>query len=170
MTLLIDAPDGAPNQPELDAFLQRVAATASKVLSLPVPVEISLLLCGSDSIQDLNRRYRCQDKPTDVLSFPLLELDPDHQTEWRQQLDKAADPDSGEAVLGDIVISLDIAEVQAAEYGHSLQREMGFLLVHGVLHLLGYDHEGDPEGSLRMRAREEEILKTLNLSRDSGGL
>lgn len=169
MTLLIDTTVGVPMMPALDAFLQQVSDTAAAILSLPVPVEISLLLTDDDSIQALNRQYRGQDKPTDVLSFPLLELDPRFETDWQAQLMHAVERDSGEAVLGDIIISLDKAAVQAAEYGHSLQRELGFLLIHGMLHLLGFDHEGDLVGRRQMRVLEEEILMALNLTRDTDG-
>lgn len=116
--------------------------------------EVSVLLGDDATVQALNRDYRGIDRPTDVLSFAQRE---------------GEDLPGGEVspVLGDIVISLDRARAQAGEYGHSLERELGFLAVHGVLHLLGWDH-ADPEAEARMMARTEAILAPLGLSRDAG--
>lgn len=111
--------------------------------------EISLTLCDDAYIRELNRDYRGKDSSTDVLSFPMLDFD---------------SPET-ETLLGDIVISLERAEKQAAEYGHSLLRELCFLSVHSALHLLGYDHVDDEEGRLYMEAKQEEILCRLGINR-----
>jgi probable rRNA maturation factor len=114
-------------------------------------LEISLTLVDAEEIQTLNREYRDKDQVTDVLSFPLYES-PDQI------------PTEGTALLGDIVICLSRAEEQASEYGHSLERELAFLFVHSMFHLLGFDHE-DPQDTRAMREAEESVLAALGLSR-----
>ena len=131
--------------------------TLAKAEKLPPSLEVSLLLCGNSDIESLNRRYRNTPSPTDVLSFP--------QHTGREGLPLTA----GEPLLlGDIAISLEKAREQALEYGHSLERELGFLFLHGLLHLLGYNHR-HPRETFRMRARERAILRILGLRRDGHG-
>ena len=125
--------------------LERIAAHALEAEHVPVPAELSILLADDAVVHELNRDYRHTDAPTDVLSFS--------QSEGRDFARPA-----GEAPhLGDIVISIDTAKRQAAEYDVSLQDELLHLLVHGILHLLGHDHES-PEDASTMRAREDAIL------------
>lgn len=119
-------------------------------------VEVSIALVDDDYIQKLNKKYRGLDAPTDVLSFAMRETVPEGNDSFEY---------FEEELLGDVVISLERARVQAVEYGHSFERETGFLVVHGMLHLLGYDHEVDEEKNV-MRQKEEEILKTMDLTRD----
>ncbi len=167
MTLLIDSIQVIHSLDEaLETFLQQIATKAVEVLALPVPIEISLVLADNGQIKELNRTYRDKDTSTDVLSFPLLELNPTATSVYEGLLQKSIEPDSGEVVLGDIVISVEQARLQAIEYGHSFERELGFLLVHGLLHLLGYDHEGSEEDTRLMRSLEEGILEALLLKRD----
>lgn len=113
--------------------------------------EISVTFLKSDKIQKLNYEYRGKDKSTDVLSFPMYE-----------SMDEF--PDEGELQLGDVVINKEQAQVQADEYGHTFKREMVYLFVHSLLHLLGYDHE-DREDKKIMRKREEEIMEELDIPR-----
>ncbi len=115
----------------------------------PEETELSVMFVDDAEIRELNARWRGIDKPTDVLSFPL-----------RGSGEIAAQAPQ----LGDIVVSVETARRQAAEYGHSLEREIGFLLVHGLLHLLGEDHE-TPEQDARMRARQRELLGVWGLDR-----
>jgi probable rRNA maturation factor len=135
---------------------------------------VTLTLTDDEGIRELNRQYRGLDKSTDVLSFSLLEGDePDiHYDEeyeateegeesWKDE-EKAANP--LEELLGDIIISVPRTEAQAEEYGHSFERELGFLFVHGFLHLLGYDH-GNVEDEREMFAKQEEVLKEAGLMR-----
>lgn len=119
-------------------------------------VEISVRFVDDEEIQRLNLSYRNKDASTDVLSFPMGE-----NGEYDVNLD------TGAKILGDIVISLEHAVRQADMYGHSLQREIGFLTVHSMLHLLGYDHEAGGIEQVRMREREEAILTQLGLKRNS---
>jgi probable rRNA maturation factor len=120
-------------------------------------VEVSVALVDNDYIRELNKNYRCIDAPTDVLSFAMTEGSDG------EELFEMAIPE-GE-ILGDIVISMERAQEQARDYGHSLVREMGYLAVHGVLHLLGYDHELEEDKRV-MRAKEEDILKAFDLKRE----
>lgn len=118
--------------------------------------EVSVSFVSNTEIRNLNRDYRGKDKSTDVLSFPLSDngvYDINNET--------------GASILGDVVISLETAIKQAEMFGHSLEREIGFLTVHSMLHLLGYDHETSPLDSRIMREKEEAILEKLGISRDS---
>ncbi len=115
--------------------------------------EVSLFLCSDAAIRDLNRRYRKLDEATDVLSFP--------QYAGREDLPAKG----GSLHLGDIAISLERARDQAVSFGHSLQREVGFLFTHGLLHLLGYDH-GETGQARKMRQMEERVLEGAGLRRD----
>ena len=114
--------------------------------------EVSLLFVDNDAIQQLNKDYRDKDMPTDVLSFPMYE--PDEEI-----------VDEEEILLGDIIISLERAKEQSEDYGHSLEREVMYLLVHGLLHLLGYDHMQDDQKQT-MRQREEHLLGLIGAVRE----
>lgn len=120
--------------------------------------EVSVSLVDDYEIHELNREYRDKDRATDVLSFPLGE-----NGEFE------VDAESGALLLGDIVISMETAVRQAEEYGHSLQREVGFLTVHSMLHLLGYDHETGAEDEAEMLSRQEKILASMGVTRASSG-
>lgn len=120
------------------------------------PAEISVKFVNDEEIKELNSKFRNIDRSTDVLSFPLGE---------NGVYD--INPATGAKMLGDIVISMEHAVEQADRYGHSLQREIGFLTVHSMLHLLGYDHEGGGIESVRMREKEETVLTQLGLKRNS---
>lgn len=119
------------------------------------PAEISVTFVDDVRIHELNKEYRNVDKSTDVLSFPLSE-----NGEYDKNLE------TGACLLGDIVISVETAIRQAEEYGHSLQREIGFLTVHSMLHLLGYDHVNGGLEEVRMREKEERVLTELGLKRN----
>ena len=119
------------------------------------PAEISVTFVDDERIHELNREFRNVDRSTDVLSFPLGE---------NGVYDK--NPENGACLLGDIVISVETAVRQAETYGHSLQREIGFLTVHSMLHLLGYDHVNGGIEEVRMREKEEHVLTELGLKRN----
>lgn len=120
------------------------------------PAEVSVTFVDNERIHALNKEYRNVDRPTDVLSFPLGE---------NGEYDK--NMDTGALLLGDIVISVPKAMEQAETYNHSLQREIGFLTVHSMLHLLGYDHEQGGMEEVRMREKEETVLTKIGLKRDN---
>ena len=114
--------------------------------------EVSVTLTDNEGIHALNNQYRGIDAPTDVISFPLVE----YESTEEPPVDEAT-------MLGDIVISLERAEEQAEEFGHSFEREVAFLTVHSMLHLLGYDHVNSEAEDEEMRARQRDIMKTLGL-------
>lgn len=152
----------AQRAPQLAQLLERAVAFAVKEEMGGDNFEIFLTLTDGEGIKELNRQYRNIDKATDVLSFPLLKRTPGQTGEFWEEQD--IDPQTGEVMLGDIVLSLEAARAQAAEYGHSLEREAAYLCVHSVLHLLGYDHISQEDKRL-MRKREEEIMNAFGLGR-----
>lgn len=124
--------------------------------------EINVLVTDDAGIRAINRASRNIDRATDVLSFPMFELTAGQlPASW----DAYRDPETGLVPLGDMAISLERAKQQAAEYGHSAQREVGYLTIHSVLHLLGYDHVDEGAMKRQMRAAEEAILAELALPR-----
>lgn len=156
MSLLLMNEQEAVNLPTgLEETLAQVVELVLESEKADPEAEVSLVLVDDAAIRQMNRDYRGLDKPTDVLSFALEEDAPDEPN--------FEDPTAG-LVLGDIIISLETAQRQSQEYGHSLEREVAFLLVHGLLHLLGYDHQEKDE-TAEMRRREEEILAEVNLGR-----
>lgn len=124
--------------------------------------EVALTFVDDARIRELNRDWRGIDRPTDVLSFALHDDVGEPDIVFDELDDGATNPVSG--LLGDIIISLERAKAQSEEYGHSLEREIGFLFVHGFLHLLGYDHQTAEEEAV-MFAKQEEILRRAGLSR-----
>ncbi len=116
--------------------------------------EVSVTFTDNEGIRELNKKFRQIDKPTDVLSFPLFDYEGDCE-----------EPPIDEMIsnLGDIVISLEKAEEQAAQFGHSFKREVAFLTVHSMLHLLGYDHETSEADEIEMRSKQTEIMRIMGL-------
>lgn len=138
----------------LEEGLQAVA----RLNGLPEAAEVDVTIVDDEEIHALNREYRNMDKPTDVLSFAL-----DEDSEESDEPELVGGPE--EHLYGDIIISAETALRQAEEYGHGLEREMTYLAVHGMFHLLGYDHMTEEEKSV-MRAKEEEALRAINLSEE----
>ncbi|MCL2571507.1 MAG: rRNA maturation RNase YbeY [Defluviitaleaceae bacterium] len=134
--------------PEQLELLNRVTLAVAKYCDCPGNSEVSISFINAEEIRVLNRDYRGKDTATDVLSFPIN--------------DELA---MGSISLGDIVICMDVAREQAKEYGHSLNRELAFLLVHGLLHLFGYEHETS-EDETEMKAAQNDILNTLRIGRE----
>ena len=139
----------------------RASLKAENVLA---PCEINVLVTTDKGIHAIKLASRNVDRPTDVLSFPMFELTAGQPPEdWEDYLDPGTDL----VPLGDMCISLERAQAQATEFGHSLRRELGYLTVHSVLHLLGYDHMDEGEQKRRMRAREDAIIQTMsNMTRE----
>ena len=148
------------NPPSLRALLRNAVKTALAAEGMDDPCEINILLTDDEGIHEVNLEMRDIDRPTDVLSFPMFDLVPG---EHPDEMD--ADPATGRIPLGDMCISVERARAQAQEYGHSFEREICYLAVHSVLHLLGYDHLDEGEMKRQMRAREEEIMSELKLER-----
>ena len=145
---------------EIKALIKKCAMQTLKYMEFDTDVEISLMLTDNEGIRELNNLHRNIDRATDVLSFPMFEYDEDGEIIE----DYAEFNEMGEMCLGDIVISLERANEQAEEYGHSFEREVGFLTVHSMLHLLGYDHM-TPEDEEEMFAYQREILDETGLVR-----
>ena len=146
-------------------LLTRVIAAALEAEKVTIPCGVDVLLTTNEGIREINLEQRQIDAATDVLSFPMLELTPGVPPtgEGEDELD----PETGLCCMGDMVISVERAKEQAAEFGHSIQRELAYLAVHSVLHLLGYDHLDEGPQKARMRAREEAILEGLGVTRES---
>ena len=142
------------------ALIRKVIRTALAAEGVDFPCEVDVLFTDDSGIHAINREMRQVDRPTDVLSFPEFDLTPG-------QLPGAedADPGTGLVPLGDMVISMEHVAAQAKEYGHSNRRELSYLVVHSVLHLLGYDHLDEGPQKAQMRAREEAILGELGIGR-----
>ena len=138
--------------PSLRALVRRALKASLEYEKVKFAPEVSVTFTDNEGIRELNAYHRNIDRATDVLSFPLFE---------KEDLSDATDGDA----LGDIVISLQRAREQANEYGHSFEREVAFLTVHSMLHLLGYDHEISEEDEKEMFFKQEEILKTIGLNR-----
>lgn len=131
----------------------------------PYEAEVNLTLVDNTSIQEINREYRNIDKPTDVLSFPLLSYESAGDFSGiEEETESNFNPDTGEVLLGDIIISVPKVLEQAESYGHSVKREFAFLIVHSVLHLLGYDHMTPAEAAF-MENKQKHILESMGILR-----
>ena len=127
-----------------------------------VPCEINVLVTDDQGIRAINKAYRQIDAPTDVLSFPMFQF---VEGKLPESWDGYLDAETGMLPLGDMAISLERAKQQAEQFGHSAKREVGYLTIHSVLHLLGYDHVDEGPMKSRMRAKEETILAEIELTR-----
>lgn len=146
--------------PEIEKAINDVCAAVMDMEECAFDAQISVTLVDNDAIREINNDQRGIDRPTDVLSFPMLEFDEDGT------FDDEYDMDGDMVMLGDIVISMERAREQAEEYGHSFLRETAFLTAHSMLHLLGYDHVDDKEGEEIMCRKQEEVLTSLGITRD----
>lgn len=131
----------------------------------PYEAEVNVVLTDNPSIRQVNREYRNMDAATDVLSFPMVEYEtPSDFSRVEELFADCFNPESGELMLGDIMISMDKVEEQAEKYGHSQERELAFLVAHSMLHLLGYDHMEEAE-RLVMEKKQNEILESKGYTR-----
>ena len=146
------------------SVIQKCVEATLKEEGVPVPCEINVFVTNDSGIQAINKASRNLDKPTDVLSFPMFQLEPGQlPEEW----DDFLDPETDMCPLGDMAISLERAVAQAKEFGHSVRREIGYLTIHSMLHLLGYDHLDEGPMKMQMRERDETIAGTIShMSRD----
>ena len=145
-------------QPIISQIITKCIETTLAAENITVPCEINVMVTDDKGIHAINLASRQIDRPTDVLSFPMFELEPGNPPEdWEEYLD----PDSGMCPLGDMCISLERATLQAKEFDHSVRREVGYLTIHSMLHLLGYDHLDEGEMKRQMRAREEHIASRI---------
>ncbi len=140
--------------PEAARLIKKAVRMALDAEGVGKPCLISVMLTDDAGIREVNREFRDIDRPTDVLSFPMNELTPgDFDPALCDQ-----DPETGALMLGDMMISLERCQAQGEEFGHGFGREIQYLTIHSVLHLLGYDHVDEGEGKRRMRAREKAIM------------
>lgn len=151
------------------ALMQRCADAAQKAEGVACETAVYVEIVDDEAIQAINREQRGKDASTDVLSFPSVDY-PKGKTAGAAAalLRREYDPDAGACVLGDIIISMDHVRAQAREYGHSERRETGYLLTHGLFHLMGYDHMTDEDKPV-MRAMEEKSLASIGLTREEEG-
>lgn len=145
--------------------LDKLVSFVAEQLACPYEIEVSVTLVDKEEIHRLNREFRDVDRPTDVLSFPMMEYEePSDFTSTSFLQSKTISPETGELLLGDIVICSQVVCEQAKEYGHSELREFSFLVVHSLLHLFGYDHMEEDE-RVQMEQIQREFMQMLQISR-----
>ena len=165
MILDIDCAQGMTLTERWASLLQQAAAAAKQAEGIACPVKAHLRLTDDEEIHCINREYRQVDRATDVLSFPTVTYPSGtHASQTPALLDQEYDPDLDAVFLGDLIISVDHARQQAHEYGHSEDRELCYLLIHGLFHLFGYDHMQEDERQV-MRKMEEKALAAINMER-----
>jgi len=145
-------------KPLIASVIRKCIETTLASEGIDAACEINVLVTNDRGIHAINKAYREVDKPTDVLSFPMFQLTAgEPPKDW----DAYIDPETGLCPLGDMALSLERAVAQAKEFGHSTRREVGYLTIHSMLHLLGYDHLDEGQQKAQMRAREEEIAASI---------
>ncbi len=148
-----------------EKLAERVVKHCLDYVSFPYEAEVNLTLTDNKGIHVINKEYRQIDRPTDVLSFPMLNYEAPGNFAFLEDEDSNDfNPDTGEAMLGDIIISVDKVLEQAESYGHSVEREYAFLITHSMLHLFGYDHIKEDEAKV-MEEKQKEILVQMNILR-----
>ncbi len=154
---------------DYEDIINKVVAEAADYEKCPYETEVNVVLTDNKSIHEINRETRNVDAPTDVLSFPMIEYGvPADFDSLEEEMELSPgdyfNPDSGELILGDIVISVEKVMEQAEKYGHSQERELAFLVAHSMMHLFGYDHMEAEEAKV-MEAKQEDVLRALGISR-----
>lgn len=148
-----------------EELVRRCLRAVLEAESCPYEAQVEVVITDNAAIREVNREFRGIDAPTDVLSFPMIEYgQPSDFSGLEERAREYFDPDSGELLLGDMMLSAEKVKEQAAAYGHSLEREFAFLIVHSLLHLCGYDHM-EEEDRLRMEARQAVIMERLGILR-----
>lgn len=164
MTVLFEDEGNLELPLSCEEIAKNVVEAALDYVNCPYEAEVNLLLTMNEEIHQMNLNFREIDRPTDVLSFPMVEYETPGDFEFLEELDEYFHPESGELMLGDIVISKEKVLSQAEEYGHSITREYAFLIAHSMLHLFGYDHMEEAE-RVEMERMQEEILEGLQILR-----
>ena len=150
---------------DIDSLIKKVIEATLDYENCPYEVEINVVLTDNAAIQEINREQRQIDAPTDVLSFPMAYYEtPSDFDHLEEEQEDCFHPETGELMLGDIIISLEKVISQAKEYGHSTMRELGFLIAHSMLHLCGYDHMQEDERNV-MEEKQREIMNIVELKR-----
>lgn len=168
MTINIDYETDIRIVPEIpeEEIINKVITQACDYEKCPYEVEVNVLLTDNESIHETNREYRGVDAPTDVLSFPMIDYEAPADFSFLEDspVEDYFDPDTGELLLGDIVISVEKVMEQAEKYGHSVKRELAFLVAHSMLHLFGYDHM-EPDEAEVMEDKQNQILLNIGITR-----
>lgn len=168
MTILMEQEIDSDIPKQLKADITSVIEEVIRVEKCPYNCEVNLTFTDNNGIREINRDYREMDLPTDVLSFPMVPYEsPADFSILEEDMIRISsfNPETEELLLGDIIISLERAKEQAEEYGHSLKREICFLVAHSMLHLFGYDHMEEEEREI-MEQKQRDVLDALNISRD----
>lgn len=164
MTITIEAETNVDFNFDYDSLAREVIDFTMDHEGFPFEAEVDLTLVDNERIHEINKEYREIDRPTDVLSFPLLSYETAGNFDAIEQNDDNFNPDTGEVMLGDIIISVEKVKEQAALYGHEPKREFAFLIVHSMLHLFGYDHMTPKEAAF-MENKQKDILEEMNILR-----
>lgn len=165
MSFILEAEVEVPFTFDYEELAQRVVNHCLDYASFPYEAEVNLTLTDNEGIHAINKEFREIDRPTDVLSFPMLSYTtPGDFAFLDEEESDDFNPDTGEALLGDIVISVEKVLEQAENYGHSVEREYAFLITHSMLHLFGYDHMTEEDAAV-MEAKQTEILNQMNILR-----
>ncbi len=164
MTVEIENEYGEFSVQNPEEVINRVVNEALDHEKCPYEAQVYVLLTNNEEIHTINREHRQIDRPTDVLSFPMFQYEKEADFDEVEEDMDAFHPQTGELILGDIIISVDKVKEQAAEYGHSETRELAFLVAHSMLHLMGYDHMV-PQEAEEMQKRQEEILASCGYVR-----
>ena len=150
---------------DYEQLIQSVIAMALEKEQCPYEAEVNVILTNDEQIHEINQEYRSIDRPTDVLSFPLLDYrTPGNFEGIEDHIEDYFNLETGELMLGDIIISVDKVYEQAENYGHSIQRELAFLVAHSMFHLMGYDHMEDEERII-MEKKQSELLSSMGITR-----
>ncbi len=149
---------------EYKKLAEEVIEAAIEVEGFPFEAEVNVLLVSEEEIQEINREHREIDRPTDVLSFPMIMYEKPGDFSKIEQDTYNFNPDTGEALLGDIILCVNKVKEQAENYGHSQKREYAFLILHSMLHLFGYDHMTEEEAAV-MEQKQRDILEHINILR-----
>ena len=165
MTILMESETEVDFDFDYEKVAKDVVNTALDYMKFPFETEVSITLTDNDGIQVINKEFRDIDAPTDVLSFPMIEYEKPGDFSKIEENDDLFNPETGEVILGDIVLNIPRIHAQAEEYQHSNLREYAFLIAHSMLHLMWFDHMTEEEASV-MEQKQREILNILNISRD----
>ena len=164
MTLLFEEEGSLKLDLPYEELATKVIEAALDYVKCPYEAEVNLLLTMNEEMREMNQNFRQIDRPTDVLSFPMIDYEKAGDFDFLENVMDCFNPETGELMLGDIVISKEKVIAQAEEYGHSIEREYAFLIAHSMLHLFGYDHMEDAERVV-MEDMQKEILKQLQILR-----
>lgn len=167
MSVFFEHDSGVSVPEKYEMIVEDVISASISFVNCPFACEVNVIFTDNAGIQEINREYRNIDAPTDVLSFPLIEYE--HPADFTDIAAHSADcinQDTGELILGDIILNVDRIASQAEEYGHTRRRETAFLTAHSMLHLFGYDHIDDSERT-QMEALQEQILNQKGYTREN---